>query len=214
MSVPKLEFLQWSYIIDLVARLKDDPSAWLVFVGTYLLATLVWPVILFPIAGGVLFGFWKSLLFNTFVGNVGAWMTFGLSRGLGRRFIERLLKGRWKDLDTKISQGGFKGVFVLRLVGIPPYTIVNYASGLSGVAFRDFALGTFCGLLPWLIAISYGADRLWAMAVTAGEQGLKKNLFLGTAVVLALVIILTAPAYVVLQMRKRSRKISNGKMVK
>lgn len=38
---------------------------------------------------------------------------------------------------------------VLRLIGIVPWSGLNIACGLTGVALRDCALGAFIGTLPW-----------------------------------------------------------------
>lgn len=38
---------------------------------------------------------------------------------------------------------------VLRLIGIVPWSGLNVACGLTGVALRDCALGAFIGTLPW-----------------------------------------------------------------
>jgi len=55
----------------------------------------------------------------------------------------------------------------VRLVPLVPYIAINYASGLSGVKFRHYALGSALGMVPGSLAYAalgaYGTNP-WGLA--------------------------------------------------
>ncbi len=55
---------------------------------------------------------------------------------------------------------GFSVVFIARILGLPPYELVNYASGLSMISFRDFLLASMLGSIPGAILFATTGDRL------------------------------------------------------
>lgn len=166
----------WDALVGMVEALRTNPWAWLEFLIAYTLSSVIWPVVLFPIAGGVVFGFWKGLLLNTLAANLGAWVTFGIARGFGRDVVRRLIRGSLERFDAAVSRQGFLAVFLIRFVGFPPYVVVNYWAGLTGVRVRDYVWGSFLGMLPWTIVLTYFAQTLWDLATTAGRQGLLQAL--------------------------------------
>lgn len=98
-------------------------------------------------------------------------MSFGAGRLLGRDAVDRLIHGRLARVDTLLGDHGLSAVLVVRLVPLVPFTAVNYASGLSGIRFRDYALGSAIGMIPGSLAYAalgaYGTNP-WGVA-TAGS---------------------------------------------
>jgi uncharacterized membrane protein YdjX (TVP38/TMEM64 family) len=171
---PVRHYFNLASVVRLTARIKTNPWAPLLFTVTYTASCIVWPLTLFPVVAGVLFGFWEGFLLNTIAANLGAWITFFIARWFGRDWVGRLMKGTLKAFDEKTTQHGFWAILTFRLIAVPPFLVTNYAAGLSGIRVRDYTLASFLGMLPWTVAFTYFADTLWAALTTAGEQGFQK----------------------------------------
>jgi uncharacterized membrane protein YdjX (TVP38/TMEM64 family) len=51
-------------------------------------------------------------------------------------------------------------VIAFRIVPVAPFSVINLIAGVSEIRLRDFALGTFIGMLPGSIAIAFLADQI------------------------------------------------------
>lgn len=91
---------------------------------------------------------------------LGAAATYGVGRFIGRDTVRRLLGSYAERIDTQLERRGVITVALVRKVPIAPFTIVNMLMGASGVAFRDFLIGTALGLLPGIAAFAVVGDRL------------------------------------------------------
>jgi uncharacterized membrane protein YdjX (TVP38/TMEM64 family) len=135
------------------------------------------PITMFPIIGGVLFPFWIALPLNLGAATLGAWISFRVGRAFGRASLEPFMRGNLKALDRLTASQGVKTVFLVRLIGVPPFIVTNYGLGLSGVRNRDFAVGTAAGMLPWMAMVTYMSTSLWEAVQVGGEKGLMSALF-------------------------------------
>jgi len=143
-----------------------------VFFGLYAALALI-PVPKAPLtaAGGALFGLWAGAGLALAAALVGAIISFCLGRRLGRDVVDRLIRGRLAHVDALLSDHGLAAVLVVRLVPILPFTAINYASGLSGVRFRHYVLGSALGMVPGSLAYAalgaYGTNP-WGL-IAAGS---------------------------------------------
>jgi uncharacterized membrane protein YdjX (TVP38/TMEM64 family) len=55
-------------------------------------------------------------------------------------------------LLQQAENGGWRLVLITRLVPVLPHSLVNYAYGMSRLTGRDYALGSFLGMLPQTVA--------------------------------------------------------------
>ena len=148
----------------------DEAGLWgpALFFTLYLgLALIPCPKALLTAAGGALFGLWAGAGLALGAALVGAIISFGLGRILGREAVDRLIHGRVARVDSLLSDHGLSAVLIVRLVPLVPYIAINYASGLSGVKFRHFALGSALGMVPGSLAYAalgaYGTNP-WGLA--------------------------------------------------
>jgi uncharacterized membrane protein YdjX (TVP38/TMEM64 family) len=189
-------FVTLQHFIEAVNSVRGNPWAGLIFVTTYLAFCLFAPISLFPVAGGVLFGFWKGLLYNALAPNGGALLAFYLARHFRSRFIGQFPPGRVSDFNDRVRRHGRFTMFSIRILGFPPFLITNYLAGLSAIRTSDYVIGTFFGMLPWKIAVTYFSTTLWAVLETAGMHGFEvavrrfvwpiAGVFLSVAVLIAL----------------------------
>ena len=148
----------------------DAAGVWgpaLFFVVYAGLTLLPGPKALLTAAGGALFGLWVGAGLALAAALLGAIVSFGVGRLLGRDAVDRLIRGRLARVDTLLADHGLSAVLVVRLVPLVPFTAINYASGLSGVRFRHYVLGSTVGMVPGSLAYAalgaYGTHP-WGLA--------------------------------------------------
>jgi len=131
------------------------------------LALIPCPKALLTAAGGALFGLWPGAGLSLAAALVGAIVSFGAGRLLGREAVDRLIRGRLARVDALLADHGLSAVLVVRLVPLVPFIAVNYASGLSGVRFRHYVVGSAVGMVPGSLAYAalgaYGTNP-WGLA--------------------------------------------------
>lgn len=135
-------------------RISDelDGLGWvgpLVFVAVSAALT----VALFP---GPLLAGAAGLLFGTAVGTptaiaaatLGASSAFSISRRFGAGPVDELSGQRVRVVQDWIAARGFLAVLYARILPLMPFTVVNYAAGLTRVRLVVFALATAIGCAP------------------------------------------------------------------
>lgn len=134
------------------------------FVGAYILATVLFvPVSPLSLLGGALFGPLYGTLYVVLGATLGALGAFMLSRRMGTLVLrdgKGALIEKLQRYDERIAKNGFVTVLFLRLVPLFPFNGLNFALGLTKVRFRDYAIGTFIGIMPGTFAFVYFGDSL------------------------------------------------------
>ena len=144
--------------------LTDTPQLlkqWLNNVGVlkaaliYIVIYTVRPLVLFPatlltVVSGLIFGPWLGTLFTVIGENCSANFGFTLSRWFGRKTVETHLSSKVSIWDEKLRNNGISTVLTMRLLMLP-FDAVNFGCGLTAIRQRDYAIGTFIGILPSLI---------------------------------------------------------------
>ena len=157
-----------------------------VFIAGYVIAAVAFvPGVILTVAAGAIFGLPLGTLY-VFVGaSIGACISFVLARTLVRGAIERRIAGntRFASIDRAIESKGFKIVFLLRLSPLFPFSLGNYALGLTRVRFADYALACM-GMLPWTFVYVY-------LGTVVGTVGSGWRLAIGLPIT-ALVVFLIA----------------------
>ncbi|HMA94160.1 MAG TPA: VTT domain-containing protein [Polyangiaceae bacterium] len=142
-------------------------GAWLAALSTYLRHAGVWGAILFAsfyLAGAFLFvpaamltsvaGYTFGVVWGTLIGipgtAVSAFAVFWLSRTLLRGTIEHWLKNdaRFLVVDHLIARFGARAIVLLRFSPVSPFSILNYAFGLTGIPKSHYLVATTLGTIP------------------------------------------------------------------
>lgn len=92
----------------------------------------------FWITGAVLFGPALSTLYISIAEIINACILFNMSRYLGRRFVENSLKGKYRNLDEKLTSLNFFWLFMFRAAPLIPYRFLDLAFGLTKVSFGRY----------------------------------------------------------------------------
>ena len=121
----------------------------------YIVIYAVRPLILFPatlltVASGLIFGPWLGTLFTVVGENASANIGFSLVRWFGRKTVETYSTEWLTCWDEKLKKNGVVAVMTMRLLMLP-FDGVNFGCGLTAIRHRDYAVGTFIGILPSLI---------------------------------------------------------------
>src|SRR5260370_10350132 len=149
-------------------------SAWgpVAFAAVYALACLVLPGSLITLAAGSLFGVVVGTAGVPLSSVTGACLAFWLGRTLARGLVEKRLAGnrRFRALDQAVAAGGFKIVLLTRLSPLFPFTLLNYAFGLTNVRFRDYVLASWIGMLPGTVMYVYLGSTVKDLAALAPRK--------------------------------------------
>lgn len=99
-------------------------------------------------ASGLLFGTWLGTPISIVSATLGACLAFGIARWLAHDAVVQLQGPRLAALRAWVGRRGFLSVLYARIVPGVPYSLVNYAAGLSPVTLRAFAGATALGCAP------------------------------------------------------------------
>jgi uncharacterized membrane protein YdjX (TVP38/TMEM64 family) len=146
-------------------RVRDAVDGWgLLAPVAYVLVSAVLTVACFP---GPVLAAASGLLFGALLGGptaivaavTGACAAFLISRHLGSDPVDALSGPRIHAAQDYIAARGFRAVMYVRLLPGLPFTLVNYAAGVTRVSLGAFAVGTALG----------GAPRAFAYAALGGN---------------------------------------------
>lgn len=124
-----------------------------VSIGIMILHSFVpFPAEFIAIANGMIFGtFWGTVI--TWAGAMlGAFLAFGLSRVLGRPFVQSVLSAdKMQTVDRWVKSYGGGTLFISRFIPVIAFNLINYVAGLTRIPWWTFAWTTGIGILPMTI---------------------------------------------------------------
>lgn len=145
------------------------PLGPLVFIAGYVVAVIAFvPGALLTLAAGAVFGVVAGTAYVLIGATLGSAAAFLISRHLARTAFERRLgtNPRFTAIDQAIAREGRKVVFLLRLSPVFPFTLLNYALGLTRIRIGDFLLASF-GMLPGTLLYTYSGKVAGDLAALA-----------------------------------------------
>lgn len=145
-----LPVTQWAS--QLVAWMRDAGAVGVlgyavVYMGA---AVLLLPGSALTAAAGLVYGPWHGLVLVSPVSVAAAVVAFVLGRTTARGWIRKRTDTdpRFRAIDRAIGRHGLKLVILLRLSPLFPFSVMNYALGLTSVSLRHYVVGSFVGMLP------------------------------------------------------------------
>jgi uncharacterized membrane protein YdjX (TVP38/TMEM64 family) len=130
-------------------------------VGAFLLGGITaFPVTVLILATAYAFDAWPAMIYSLVGCLSSAIFLYGIGRQLGRRNVVRFAGKRLNRMNRLISKHGALAVAAVRMVPVAPYSLVNLAAGAVRVPFRDFVLGTFLGMSPGVIGITFFENQV------------------------------------------------------
>lgn len=99
------------------------------------------------LATGALFGFWYGTLLVSFASTIGATLAFLASRYLLRDFVRHRFGSRLNVIDEGMAKDGALYLFLLRLMPIFPFFLINLLMGLTHIRTATFYWVSQIGML-------------------------------------------------------------------
>ncbi len=146
------------------------PAVFILGYATLTLAPI--PKSVLSIAAGLVFGLAAGIAVVFAAAILGAVVAFWLGRLLGREAVERFTGARVERIDELLRRRGLAAMIGVRLIPVLPFTVINYAAGLTSLRWRPYFLGTAIGILPGTVSfVTLGASGLqpgWPLYLALG----------------------------------------------
>ncbi|MEX2528626.1 MAG: FAD-dependent oxidoreductase [Gemmatimonadota bacterium] len=139
------------------------------YAGIYVLVTAlsVPGAAIMTLAGGAIFGLLWGTVLVSFASSVGATLAFLAARYLFRNPVQQRFGSRLKAINRGVEKDGPFYLFMLRLVPIFPFFVINLVMGLTPMRTLTYYLVSQIGMLPGTVVYVNAGTQL-ARIETAG----------------------------------------------
>lgn len=128
------------------------------FILIYIVATVfLIPGSVLTLGAGAVFGVTKGSVVCSIAATLGATAAFLVGRYLARDWVAKKIAGNetFSSIDKAVADDGWKIVGLTRLSPVFPFTLLNYAFGLTRVSLRDYFLASWIGMMPGTVMYVY-----------------------------------------------------------
>jgi uncharacterized membrane protein YdjX (TVP38/TMEM64 family) len=100
------------------------------------------------IASGFLFGVWIGGVLSVIGATIGAAGLFTVAKTAVGNFLQARVRKFITKLESDFDENAFYYLFMLRLIPVVPFWVLNVAPAFLGVSFAVFFWSTFFGIMP------------------------------------------------------------------
>ena len=155
--------VQYFHVQDLLKAALDwigklGPLGLVMFVGLYVVATVFFiPGSVLTLGAGAVFGVALGAVCVSIAATLGATAAFLVGRYLARDVIARKVEKNEKfaTIDRAVAHEGWKIVLLTRLSPVFPFTLLNYAFGLTRVKLSHYVVASWVGMMPGTVMYVY-----------------------------------------------------------
>lgn len=154
---------------EIIALATDYIRSWgalavLASIGLMVLHSVIpIPAEILAAANCMVFGPYWGFAITWLGAMVAALLAFGLSRYLGRPFLQRFVSQRTnRKIDEWAARNGVPALILCRLIPLVSFNVINYAAGLTNVSWLTFAWTTGIGIVPGTIVTVLVTESLLA----------------------------------------------------
>ena len=155
--------LTYFHVQDVLKSALDwigKPGPWgpVIFVGLYVVATVLFiPGSVLTLGAGAVFGMALGSVCVSISATLGATAAFLVGRYLARDSIARKIgkSEKFATIDRAVADEGWKIVLLTRLSPVFPFTLLNYAFGLTRVKLSHYVLASWLGMIPGTVMYVY-----------------------------------------------------------
>src|ERR1051326_6173179 len=137
---------------------KLGPWGPAIFVGIYIVARVFFiPGSVLTLGAGAVFGVALGSVCVSISATLGATAAFLVGRYLARDAIARKIatNEKFAAIDLAVADEGWKIVLLTRLSPAFPFTLLNYAFGLTRVKLSHYVLASLLGMIPGTVMYVY-----------------------------------------------------------
>ena len=162
------------HLLELVTWIRG--AGWVGTLGfalVYVVATVIFlPGSVLTLGAGFAYGVGLGTLVVTVGANLGAFLAFLLGRTVARDWVAARIAAnpRFAAVDRAVGREGLKIVLLTRLSPVFPFSLLNYAFGLTRVSARDYVLGSLVGMLPGTIMYVYLGSLITSVSELAAGR--------------------------------------------
>jgi uncharacterized membrane protein YdjX (TVP38/TMEM64 family) len=165
------------FYFDVRALLRDS-LAWVeqlgpwgpvLFVLIYIVAAVLFvPGSALTLGAGAVFGVGLGSVLVSLGATLGATAAFLVGRYFARAWVAKKIEGNaaFAAIDRAVAAEGWKIVGLTRLSPAFPFSLLNYAFGLTRVSLRDYMVASWIGMMPGTVMYVY----IGSLARVAGDR--------------------------------------------
>src|SRR5437870_3762744 len=155
--------LKYFHVQDLLKAALDwigklGPWGPVIFIGLYIVATVLFvPGSVLTLGAGAVFGVALGSVCVSISATLGATAAFLVGRYLARDAIARKIakNEEFATIDRAVADEGWKIVLLTRLSPVFPFTLLNYAFGLTKVKLSHYVVASWLGMIPGTVMYVY-----------------------------------------------------------
>ncbi|HSQ04560.1 MAG TPA: VTT domain-containing protein [Burkholderiales bacterium] len=158
---PLAQWMNSSTLAVAGERIETLPLAPVVIIAVYLVAGfLVVPINILIAATILVFGPLHGMFYAYCGVLLSTALTYAAARRLGVLLPASFNARRVEPLRAYIAQRGWPAVFIVRVLPVAPFTVINTLAGASRIPLRPFLIGTALGMAPGIAGLAFFADRV------------------------------------------------------
>jgi uncharacterized membrane protein YdjX (TVP38/TMEM64 family) len=191
------------WLLDFVAWIRGAGATGMaIFVIAYVVACVLFlPGSILTLGAGFAYGVALGTPLVWVAANVGALAAFLLGRTVARGWIAPRVASnpRFAAIDRAVARQGLRVVLLTRLSPVFPFSLINYAFGLTAVGPRDYVLGSAVGMIPGTLMYIYLGSLITSVTELAAGRpsggGLERAFYLfGLVATVAVTVVVTRVA--------------------
>ena len=143
-----------------------------VFVVAYIVACVFFlPGSILTLGAGAIYGVVTGSIIASVASTIGATAAFVVGRHLARDWVAKKIQGNAKfaAIDNAVGREGWKIVGLTRLSPVFPFSLLNYAYGLTKVKLRDYFFASWIGMLPGTVMYVYFGSLAKSLSAVATD---------------------------------------------
>ena len=115
------------------------------------------PISVLTLGAGAAFGLWRGFALVWAGATLGACLSFLAGRYWLRGWVERRVARApaLAAIAAAASKSGWRVVLLTRLVPLLPFSLMNYAYGLTRIGLGEYALASCLGMMPGTLVFVY-----------------------------------------------------------
>ena len=159
----------------------------IIFIAVYVVATVAFlPGAPLSLLAGLVFGAVWGALWTVIGATLGATLAFLIGRYAARGLVESWTanNARVRKLDEGVEKHGWRMLIVTRLVPLFPFSLQNYAYGLTGIGVGTYVLLTGICIVPGVVLYTFAGGSL----ASAREDLTRTFTYLGVAAIVFVLI--------------------------